>query len=606
MEENQPPIVPLQNVRTTSAAPVSFDLMASDPEGSSLTFVIVRPPFHGQLTGTLPHLVYQAEAGYDGPDSFIYQVCDEAKICIDQKYVINDVGYYEYTFLPKTVVLGPSMQSRAPYRILVVNGQQSEPFYYGLFESFEGPGSYSPDSGVFTAPDEILQPTDTLYRSFDVIRGIEAVARFQLLPFSSIPFTDDFNGALKENWGEIGFNNPTDTVTTPGWLLLDVPPQPDFSFPLLSTTEIVRPVQGDYSSETRIRVDANAVSPDTSSGLSLSSGWDRYARFGLNSYNTLSLDIFDSGFKKTLSKTPEEKLDLTQGVYLKMSRKKGLIVGYYSLDDVNWKEALSYVFLPSRNQDSLSEVTGIYGLNAENDPSLSFKPNFDFFSLQPIEPFPNVSASTFEATPPSELFRGQQVMIPLTLHESEEVLAGSLTFNVLNSDAPTVVLQGIVSYDTKSEYNLFRWTAATGATFAFRENSPNNLPDFRIYLNVPSTPIGKTGAFPVTLEVQGELVTSSGVKSVASTLKIADLKNRLFGDANGDGKITVQDALLALKASIGLIHLSPQQLYYLDIEPYPAPTVSPLQLPASERGDGKMTLSDVTTILRAAVGFPIG
>jgi hypothetical protein len=55
---------------------VNITLKASDPDGDSLTYMVVTPPEHGTLTGTAPILSYLAVPNYTGPDSFIFKVND--------------------------------------------------------------------------------------------------------------------------------------------------------------------------------------------------------------------------------------------------------------------------------------------------------------------------------------------------------------------------------------------------------------------------------------------------------------------------------------------------------------------------------------------------
>jgi outer membrane protein assembly factor BamB len=69
-----------------------------------------------------------------------------------------------------------------------------------------------------------------------------------------------------------------------------------------------------------------------------------------------------------------------------------------------------------------------------------------------------------------------------------------------------------------------------------------------------------------------------------------------YGDLNGDGKVTVADASLALQAAVGLAILTVRQEESADVSPSPGPGRRPL-------GDGKADLRDVISILRRAVGL---
>jgi DNA-binding beta-propeller fold protein YncE len=58
------------------------------------------------------------------------------------------------------------------------------------------------------------------------------------------------------------------------------------------------------------------------------------------------------------------------------------------------------------------------------------------------------------------------------------------------------------------------------------------------------------------------------------------------GDLDGDGKVSVSEATLALRVAVGLIEATPDQLLIFDIN-----------------GDGKVNVQDVTLMVRAAVGL---
>jgi hypothetical protein len=58
------------------------------------------------------------------------------------------------------------------------------------------------------------------------------------------------------------------------------------------------------------------------------------------------------------------------------------------------------------------------------------------------------------------------------------------------------------------------------------------------------------------------------------------------GDVNGDGKVTVVDATLALRIAIHLVEPTPAQLKGADLN-----------------GDGQVTVADTTQILRQSVGL---
>jgi len=73
---NNPPIADPQSVSLAEDTPLGITLTGSDPDGDPLTFNIVQGPEHGTLSGTVPSVVYQPEANFNGSDSFTFTVSD--------------------------------------------------------------------------------------------------------------------------------------------------------------------------------------------------------------------------------------------------------------------------------------------------------------------------------------------------------------------------------------------------------------------------------------------------------------------------------------------------------------------------------------------------
>jgi hypothetical protein len=55
---NEPPLARDQSVTTDEDKAVAVTLVAADPDGDPLTYLIVNPPAHGTLSGTAPNLIY--------------------------------------------------------------------------------------------------------------------------------------------------------------------------------------------------------------------------------------------------------------------------------------------------------------------------------------------------------------------------------------------------------------------------------------------------------------------------------------------------------------------------------------------------------------------
>ena len=52
-----------------------------DPDGDPVTFALLTQPRDGSLSGTAPNLRYTPDDGFDGIDSFTYEVCDTDGLC---------------------------------------------------------------------------------------------------------------------------------------------------------------------------------------------------------------------------------------------------------------------------------------------------------------------------------------------------------------------------------------------------------------------------------------------------------------------------------------------------------------------------------------------
>lgn len=78
LQVNHPPVAFSHAVSVAEDMPVSFTLLAADPEGDPLTYAFVTLPAHGTLSGTAPNVTYQASPNYNGPDSFAFRVSDGA------------------------------------------------------------------------------------------------------------------------------------------------------------------------------------------------------------------------------------------------------------------------------------------------------------------------------------------------------------------------------------------------------------------------------------------------------------------------------------------------------------------------------------------------
>ncbi len=73
---NGAPVATSGRLVTQEDTPLKATLTARDRNGDHLTFDVVKDPLHGQLSGTLPEVIYHPAANYSGPDSFTFVASD--------------------------------------------------------------------------------------------------------------------------------------------------------------------------------------------------------------------------------------------------------------------------------------------------------------------------------------------------------------------------------------------------------------------------------------------------------------------------------------------------------------------------------------------------
>jgi|GEM_PF-1850659 len=83
---NRPPTATPKTLTTPFETPLPITLTGSDPDADALTFAVVTPPAHGSLSGAAPNVAYTPDAGYSGPDSFVFSV-DDGRGGVDQATV---------------------------------------------------------------------------------------------------------------------------------------------------------------------------------------------------------------------------------------------------------------------------------------------------------------------------------------------------------------------------------------------------------------------------------------------------------------------------------------------------------------------------------------
>ncbi len=73
---NRAPVASDQSVATAAGTPVDVTLVAADPDGDQLTYIIASQPAHGTVTLAANVATYTPDPGYSGPDSFTFTAWD--------------------------------------------------------------------------------------------------------------------------------------------------------------------------------------------------------------------------------------------------------------------------------------------------------------------------------------------------------------------------------------------------------------------------------------------------------------------------------------------------------------------------------------------------
>jgi hypothetical protein len=70
------PVADGQSVATDEQVAKNITLVANDPNGGTLNYLIVDPPGGGALSGSVPNLIYTPDVGFVGADSFTFRAND--------------------------------------------------------------------------------------------------------------------------------------------------------------------------------------------------------------------------------------------------------------------------------------------------------------------------------------------------------------------------------------------------------------------------------------------------------------------------------------------------------------------------------------------------
>jgi hypothetical protein len=73
---NDAPVADDQTLDTDEDTPLTINLIGSDVDNAVISFVQLSDPLHGELTGTVPNLIYTPNENYFGSDSFTFRTND--------------------------------------------------------------------------------------------------------------------------------------------------------------------------------------------------------------------------------------------------------------------------------------------------------------------------------------------------------------------------------------------------------------------------------------------------------------------------------------------------------------------------------------------------
>lgn len=197
---NNPPIADPQAVSLAEDTTLGIALTGSDPDGDPLTFNIVQAPAHGTLSGTVPNVVYQPEANFNGSDSFTFTVSDGQLTSNPATVSINVTPVND---APQAQSQTPTMDEDGTLNItLVATDPDGDPLMYNL-ESNPGHGTltgtlpeltYTPDANYFGSDSFSFTATD------GTLTSEIATINITINSVNDVPVADDLRLNIDEDY----------------------------------------------------------------------------------------------------------------------------------------------------------------------------------------------------------------------------------------------------------------------------------------------------------------------------------------------------------------------------------------------------------------------
>ena len=88
---NDRPTAEDDEVTTDEDVQVAITLVGDDVDSENLSYAILTPPAHGELSGTLPDLTYTPDDDYHGLDSFTFTVTDDGTPALTSDFATVDI-----------------------------------------------------------------------------------------------------------------------------------------------------------------------------------------------------------------------------------------------------------------------------------------------------------------------------------------------------------------------------------------------------------------------------------------------------------------------------------------------------------------------------------
>jgi hypothetical protein len=172
---NTAPIANPQSISTFEDISTDIILTGSDINNDPLTFTVVTPPTHGDLSGTAPNLTYTPDPNYNGTDIFTFRVNDGLFNSNIATVSINIAAVNDAPVLDpignKSVLLGETLTFTATGSD-VDNGT----LMYALTGDATG-AVIDPNTGVFTwTPTSFGSYTVTIHLSDGSLEDTETIA----------------------------------------------------------------------------------------------------------------------------------------------------------------------------------------------------------------------------------------------------------------------------------------------------------------------------------------------------------------------------------------------------------------------------------------------